>query len=121
MRSKDSCPVWGEGAGKVPEGNSPTPYSTSRTVLGARGGDTPPRDSPSVPDDRRQEALALAGGRSGWGSARRSGPEPARQEGRQASAKRLLRKLLKRQTRVPRVMIADKLASYSAAKDEVMP
>jgi hypothetical protein len=27
MRSKDSCPVWGEGAGKVPDGNSPTPYS----------------------------------------------------------------------------------------------
>src|SRR3954463_10737010 len=37
------------------------------------------------------------------------------------AAKRLLRKLLKRQTRVPRVMITDKLASYSAAKDEVMP
>ena len=36
MRSKDSCPVWGEGAGKVPDGNSPTPYSTARTVL--RGG-----------------------------------------------------------------------------------
>src|SRR5215211_85618 len=32
------------------------------------------------------------------------------------AAKRLLRKLLKRQTRVPRVMITDKLASYSAAK-----
>src|SRR5215213_8790780 len=37
------------------------------------------------------------------------------------AAKRLLRKLLKRQTRVPRVMITDTLASYSAAKDEVMP
>ena len=37
------------------------------------------------------------------------------------AAKRLLRKLLKRQTRVPRVMITDKLASYSAPKDEVMP
>src|SRR3982750_4649053 len=37
------------------------------------------------------------------------------------AAKRLLRKLLKRQTRVPRVMITDKLASYGAAKDEVMP
>src|SRR5829696_3291686 len=32
------------------------------------------------------------------------------------AAKRLLCKLLKRQTRVPRVMITDKLASYSAAK-----
>src|SRR3954464_13265897 len=75
----------------------------------------------SVPDDQGNEALAVAGRRPGWGCARRSGPEPARQEGRQASAKRLLRKLLKRQTRVPRVMITDKLASYSAAKDEVMP
>src|SRR3954471_256987 len=30
-------------------------------------------------------------------------------------------KLLKRQARVPRVMITDKLASYGAAKAEVMP
>ena len=40
------------------------------------------------------------------------------------AAKRLLRKLLKRQMRQmrpPRVMVTDKLASYSAAKDEVMP
>jgi putative transposase len=37
------------------------------------------------------------------------------------AAKRLLRKLLKRQTRVPRVMITDKLASYGATKGEVMP
>src|SRR3954453_16977513 len=37
------------------------------------------------------------------------------------AAKRLLRKLLKKQMRPPRVMITDKLASYSAAKGEVMP
>ncbi len=37
------------------------------------------------------------------------------------AAKRLLRKLLKRQCRAPRVLITDKLASYSAAKREVMP
>jgi len=37
------------------------------------------------------------------------------------AAKRLLRKLLKRQCRVPRVMVTDKLASYGAAKREVMP
>src|SRR6185295_2452944 len=37
------------------------------------------------------------------------------------AAKRLLRKLLKRRTRVPRVMVTDKLASYGAAKAEVMP
>jgi putative transposase len=35
--------------------------------------------------------------------------------------KRLLRKLLKKQMRPPRVMITDKLASYGAAKREVMP
>src|ERR687894_762918 len=37
------------------------------------------------------------------------------------AAERLLRKLLKRQCRAPRVMITDKLASYGAAKREVMP
>src|SRR4029453_5506737 len=37
------------------------------------------------------------------------------------AAKRLLRKLLKRQCRVPRVMVTDKLGSYSAAKQELMP
>jgi putative transposase len=35
--------------------------------------------------------------------------------------RRLLRKLLKKQMRPPRVMITDKLASYGAAKREVMP
>src|ERR687893_256756 len=37
------------------------------------------------------------------------------------AAKRLLRKLLKRQCRAPRVVVTDKLASYGAAKQEVMP
>jgi putative transposase len=37
------------------------------------------------------------------------------------AARRLLRKLLKKQMRPPRVMITDKLASYSAAKREIMP
>jgi putative transposase len=37
------------------------------------------------------------------------------------AAKRLLRKLLKKQMRPPRVMITDKLASYNAAKREIMP
>src|SRR5215216_4102871 len=56
--------------------------------------DPPPATKPwrqvasrrSVPDDRRQEALALAGRRPGWGRARRLGPEPAGQTGRQAPA-----------------------------------
>ena len=37
------------------------------------------------------------------------------------AAKRLLRKLLKKHGKAPRVMITDKLASYSAAKRVVMP
>src|SRR4051812_45639709 len=37
------------------------------------------------------------------------------------AATRLLRKLLKRQCRAPRVMITDKLGSYSAAKPALMP
>lgn len=37
------------------------------------------------------------------------------------AAKRLLRKLLKKQGMTPRVMITDKLGSYAAAKSVVMP
>ena len=37
------------------------------------------------------------------------------------AAKRLMRKLLKRQCQAPRVVITDKLASYGAAKRAVMP
>src|SRR5215204_3712310 len=37
------------------------------------------------------------------------------------AAERLLRKLLKKQGTAPRVMITDKLASYGAAKREIMP
>jgi putative transposase len=37
------------------------------------------------------------------------------------AAKRLLRKLLKRQCRAPRVIVTDKFPSYGAAKQEVMP
>lgn len=37
------------------------------------------------------------------------------------AAKRLLRKLLKRQSRAPRVIVTDKLPSYGAAKREVVP
>jgi putative transposase len=37
------------------------------------------------------------------------------------AAKRLLRKLLKRQGRTPRVMVTDKLASYPAARKDLMP
>jgi putative transposase len=44
------------------------------------------------------------------------------QSRRNATAtKRLLRKLLKKQSVAPRVMITDKLASYGAVKREIMP
>ena len=39
----------------------------------------------------------------------------------QRAAKRLLRKPLRRQGRAPRVLVTDKLASYPAAKKELMP
>jgi putative transposase len=38
-----------------------------------------------------------------------------------AAAERLLRKLLKKQMRPPRVLIMDKLASYAAAKQDILP
>ena len=41
--------------------------------------------------------------------------------GGRGATKRVLRKLLKKQMRPPRVMIADKLARYGVAKGEVMP
>src|ERR671926_824495 len=37
------------------------------------------------------------------------------------AAKRLLRKLLKKQCRPPRILVTDKLASYGAAKREITP
>ena len=37
------------------------------------------------------------------------------------AAKRLLRKLLKKQGRAPRVLVTDKLKSYAAAKRAIMP
>ena len=37
------------------------------------------------------------------------------------AAKRLLRKLLKKQGRAPRAIVTDKLRSYGAAKKEIMP
>ena len=99
------------------EHREPYDARVSRTVLGARGGEIPPRDSPGRDQHRRQEALALARGRSAWGRARYSGPEPRNAK----AAKRLLRKLLKKQGVAPRVMIMDKLASYGAARREIMP
>src|SRR3954452_24694762 len=73
-------------ASPIPDANdsrmSAIPYEANLTPMG----ETPPRDSPSVPDDQGNEALAVAGRRPGWGRARRPRPEPAGQAGRQAPA-----------------------------------
>ena len=68
------------------------------------------------------EVVLKIAGRKHWllasrGSDRCGAPTPTHKQ----AAKRLLRKLLKRQMRPPRVMITDKLASYGAAKREIMP
>src|SRR3954462_648309 len=81
MRSKDSCPVWREGAGNVPHGNSPTLYSTSRPVLRARRGPIPLRYSTGdrLPARGRGEAASRgAQGQAGaaWPGAPR-GQAPA--------------------------------------------
>lgn len=65
----------------------------------------------------RKETLALACRRSGWFVL-----DALVQSRRNAkAAKRLMRKLLKGQGHLPRVMITDKLRSYGAAKRDIMP
>jgi transposase-like protein len=46
---------------------------------------------------------------------------PAQSRRDKRTAERLLRKLRKRQCRAPRVMVSDRLASYVAAKKDLMP
>src|SRR3954453_1409980 len=65
MRSKDSCPVWGEGAGKVPDGNSPTPYSTACMVRReALGRPRQRRSAPTLRDRPRAPGGASAPSRA---------------------------------------------------------
>jgi putative transposase len=70
-------------------------------------------------------ALKISGVRRGlWRAVDQAGMAPdllVQSRRDKQAAKRLLRELLKRQMRPPRVMITDKLASYGAAKKEVMP
>ncbi len=106
------------------------PHSGARRLLQCRdraepasdfGPQPPGRDFLAAADDRR---VGEGGGVEGR---RRKHPPKGRLErlrpgeGHTHAAKRLLRKLLKRQCRPPRVRITDKLASYGAAKREVMP
>ena len=94
------------------EHREPYDARVSRTVLGARGGEIPPRDSPGCDQ--------IAGRKHWlWRAVDQHGVvlDILVQSRRNAkAAKRLLRKLLKKQGIAPRVMITDKLASYAAAK-----
>ena len=95
------------------------PYDSrgSRTVLGARGGEIPPRDSPGVHPHPRQAALSLRAVDQDGNvldilvQSRRSA----------TAAKRFFRKLLKGLRYVPRVIVTDKLKSYAAAQREILP
>src|SRR3954462_9838694 len=60
MRSKDSCPVWGAGAGTAPDGTSPTPSSTSRPVLRGRRGASPLRYSTVQLHPQRRKPIERA-------------------------------------------------------------
>ena len=93
------------------------PYSTSRTVLGARGGEIPPRDSPGIcPHPRQLHYL--------WRAVDQHGnvlDVLVQSRRNKTAAKRFFRKLLKGLCYVPRVIVTDKLGSYGAAKREILP
>jgi DDE domain len=79
-----------------------------------------PEDLPDVRD--RADSATGSALSYGWSYSvlRHFADRRSRRRDKQA-AKRLLRKLLEKQMRPPRVMITEKLASYGAAKREVMP
>ena len=89
----------------------------SRTVLGARGGE--------IPRATRQVVISIAGKKHWlWRAVDQHGLVldilvQSRRD--KKAAKRLFRKLLKKQGRAPRVLVTDKLKSYAAAKREIMP
>src|SRR5437868_10537584 len=69
---------------RMAEHREPYDLRESRTVLGARGGEIPPRDSPGRAQNRRYEALAVASRRPDRHRARCSGPTPTRHASGQA-------------------------------------
>ena len=77
------------------------------------------------PRATRQVVISIAGRKHWlWRAVDQHGPvlDILVQSRRNAkAAKRLLRKLLKKQGIAPRVMITDKLASYGVAKSEILP
>jgi putative transposase len=83
----------------------------SRTVLGARGGEIPPRDSTDGRPDRRQHMYL-------WRAVDDEGEvlEILVQRRRdKCAAVKLIRKLLRKQGFAPKTVTTDKLRSYSAA------
>ena len=88
-----------------------------RTVLGARGGAIPPRDSPGVPAHPRQGAPL-------WRAVDQNGhvlDASVQSRHNARAAKRFFRKPLRGLQYAPRVVITDKLRSYAAAKRETLP
>ena len=94
----------------------PDDARVSRPVLRERGAASAPRHSPRLTIAGKKHWLWRAVDQEGFVldvlvQSRRD----------KKAAKRLLRKLMKKQGRAPRVLITDKLRSYAAAKREVMP
>jgi hypothetical protein len=106
LRSKDSRAVWRGAVGKGPQGTSLAAYPTARPVLNGEDEETGRKVLRLVltqhQDDNVLDILVQS---------RRN----------KKAAKKFFRKLLKGLTSVPRVIITDKLKSYSAAKRELLP
>ena len=105
---------------RMAEHREPYDLRESRTVLGARGGEIPPRDSPNGRPDRRETDVPVARRRPRGRGPRHAGSASARYEGgtpadAQAAALRLMRKLLKKQGFAPKLLVTDKLGSYGSA------
>ena len=93
------------------------PYESrgSRTVLGARGGEIPPRDSPMVVTIGRHRMYL-------WRAVDDEGEVLdilVQSRRNKAAAVKLLRKLMKKLGFAPRLLVTDKLPSYGAAKAEI--
>jgi putative transposase len=70
----------------------------------------------AIHHDQRPPAVPVAGGGPGREYPGHPGPEQAQRQ----AAKRFLAKLMKKQQRVPRVLVTDKLRSYAVAHRDLM-
>src|SRR3954464_438929 len=116
--------------GLSPKGNAEGVYFGREIANGIRrrrprGGDKWHLDEMVVTIAGKKHYLWRAGGQDRF-LVEAPGPRPGAKKAPHSrrdkkAAKRLLRKLLKKQGRAPRVMVTDKLRSYGAAKKEIMP